>query len=122
MPALHTSLSSLSEDAAAETVLAAVMVLFAALPQVVRDGAYETVMATNSLLSVLALQLLQLHDLLALGVPYGHGIQLMNALAPSVGGEVAALSQVAHPVNPSSCMNPHRAGGRDPLANARADK
>ena len=99
MPALHTSLSSLQEDSAAETVLAVVVTLFATLPQIVQDGHYETILATNDLLSVPALQLLQLHDLLALGVSYGHGIQLMNALAPSDGVYYPVNQvQVGHPV------------------------
>ena len=98
MPALHASLSSLAEDAALETVLAAVMVLFATLPQAVIDGRYEDVLRTHELLSVPALRLLQLRDLIALGVPYGHGMQLMHALAPAVDAQVAALPQVAYPV------------------------
>ena len=93
MDPLHTELASLAEDESVSVVLAVIVALFAALPEAVTDCQYEELLRTNQLLSVPALRLIRTSDLLAIGVPYGHAIQLMNALRPRAAAAVAVIPQ-----------------------------
>ena len=93
MEPLHTSLSSLDNDEPVAAVLAVVVALFTTLPEAVTDCQYEELLRTNQLLSVPALALIRTSDLLAIGVPYGHVIQLMNALRPRAAAAVSVVPQ-----------------------------